>query len=196
MTYAGQVDDGGLVTRTGGLPLVPEGFEWPTCATCSGPMQFLAQLLVDESSVVAIFMCQNDPGLCEEWSPAYGGNRAMIFPRAGLAPAQVPTDGETLLPEASGVEPTAVGLPYEEAREQWAESHGRSGREVLGQLGGEPSWIQGDETPGCPSCSQPMIFVAQLEQGLSHTEINFGGGGSGYAFACRPCAQAAFLWQS
>jgi hypothetical protein len=40
-----------------------------------------------------------------------------------------------------------------------------------------------------------MNLVAQLEQGLSRSEINFGGG-TGYAFACLPCAEAAFLWQS
>ncbi|ADB33960.1 conserved hypothetical protein [Kribbella flavida DSM 17836] len=199
MMYAGRVDDGAPGTRTGGVPLVPEGFEWPTCSSCGGSMQFLAQLFVDgaepEAHVVSVFMCQNDPGLCEEWDPAFGGNRALVFPAAGLVPAQVPATGETLLPEASGVNPTVVDLPYEKAREQWADTQGISRREILGQLAGEPSWLQGDETPTCSSCAQPMAFVAQLEQGTSRAEINLGGG-SGYTFACFPCGQAAFLWQS
>jgi uncharacterized protein YwqG len=36
----------------------------------------------------------------------------------------------------------------------------------LGQrtkLGGEPDWIQGDETPVCAECNQPMSFVAQID---------------------------------
>ncbi len=27
------------------------------------------------------------------------------------------------------------------------------------------------------------------------TAINFGGDGLGYAFTCKPCQQAAFVWQ-
>ncbi|WP_432939174.1 hypothetical protein ACQPXM_28885 [Kribbella sp. CA-253562] len=158
-------------------------------------MQFLAQVLTQEH-VVPIFMCQNEPGLCDEWDPRAGGNTAFVFPRDGLAAAQVPAEGETKLPEASGITSTVIdGVPYEEARQQWATDTGRVRREVLGQLGGEPSWLQCDETPSCRSCAQPMPFVAQLEQGLSRTEINFGGG-SGYVFACWPCTEATFLWQS
>jgi hypothetical protein len=194
MTYAGPVADEAPTTRTGGVPLVPADFAWPTCATCSGPMQFLAQVLTEEHAV-SIFMCQNDPGLCDEWDPAAGGNRALVFPASELAPAQVPAKGETRLPEASGIDTLVIdGLPYETAREQWANTSGRPRREILGQLGGAPSWLQGDETPACPSCDQPMNLVTQLEQGLSRSEINFGGG-TGYAFACLPCAEGAFLWQ-
>ncbi|ONI72408.1 hypothetical protein BWI15_20450 [Kribbella sp. ALI-6-A] len=194
MTYAGPVADDAPTTRTGGVPLAPADFTWPTCAMCSGSMQFLAQVLTGEHAV-AIFMCANDPGLCEEWDPAAGGNRALVFPASELAPAQVPAEGETRLPEASGIDLVTDDAPYETAREQWAKTNGRPRREILGQLGGTPSWLQGDETPTCASCTQPMNLVAQLEQGLSRTEMNFGGG-SGYAFACLPCAEATFLWQS
>jgi hypothetical protein len=195
MTYAGPVADEAPTIRTGGVPLVPANFTWPTCATCSGPMQFLAQVLTDEH-IVSVFMCQNDPGLCDEWDPLAGGNRAFAFPREGLTAAQVPAEGETQLPEASGIASTVIdGVPYEEAREQWATETNRPGREVLGQLGGDPSWLQGDETPVCRSCAQPMPFLAQLEEGPSRTAMNLGGG-SAYVFTCLPCTEATFLWQS
>ena len=47
-------------------------------------MQFLAQVRVDDvepdaAGLLSIFMCQNDPGLCEEWDPVAGGNRAFVF---------------------------------------------------------------------------------------------------------------------
>ncbi|MGA5823794.1 DUF1963 domain-containing protein [Kitasatospora sp. NPDC094028] len=206
MTYAGPVDDQALVTRTGGVPLVPAGFTWPQCEACSGPMQFLAQLLVDAPGgqgavpaerVLSLFMCQNDPGACDEWESGGGGNRALLFPRAGLSAAPVPSEGVALLPETSGVDFTVVEtVPYGEARIGWAEANGRSPRDVLGQLGGAPSWLQHDQTPACPSCAQPMSFEAQLEQGHDYeTEMNFGGGGCGYTFTCQPCAQGSFLWQ-
>lgn len=41
-----------------------------------------------------------------------------------------------------------------------------------------------------------MTFTAQLEEGADHTSsANFDGGGRGYVFVCRPCGEAAFLWQ-
>jgi len=68
--------------------------------------------------------------------------------------------------------------------------------EVLGQVGGQPAWLQNDETPVCSVCDQPMSFVAQLEEGHDHqTAANFGGGGCGYGYRCDTCRNAAFLWQ-
>ncbi len=208
MTYAGPVDDHAPMPRIGGVPLVPAGFEWPQCAACSGPMQFLARLLVSDLSaqgsvpeasagVLSVFMCQNDPGLCDEWDPGAGGNRALLFPGVGLTVAPVPAEGETLLPETCGIDCTVIdAAAYSEARILWAQAHGSPVRDVLGQLGGVPSWLQHDETPTCPACGQPMNFVAQLEEGRDHqTTMNFGGGGCGYAFACSPCGEGSFLWQ-
>jgi hypothetical protein len=195
LTYAGPVEADAPVTRTGGTPLAPAGFEWPGCASCGGPMQFLAQLVLADC-LLAIFMCQNDPGLCDEWDPAAGANLALVLPREGLAATAVPDRGVPLLPEVSGVEQVTTAADYEQAREQWAAAAGRSRRHVLGQLGGTPSWLQGDETPSCPSCSAPMDFVAQLEEGHhGRAAMNFGGGAA-YAFRCVPCARGAFLWQS
>ncbi|WKX73351.1 hypothetical protein [Streptomyces sp. XD-27] len=196
MTYAGPVDAAALVTRTGGVPLTPAGFSWPRCATCAGAMQFLAQLLLDDL-VLAVFMCQNDPGMCDDWDPASGGNRALLFPRGGLAAAPVPDRGATLLSEVCGIAYATVDeADYDKARDQWCATHDRDVLEVLGRFGGAPSWLQGDETPPCPSCARPMAFAAQLEEGHDHrTAMNFGGGGCGYAFTCAPCLAAAFLWQ-
>ncbi|GGN23386.1 hypothetical protein GCM10011609_76180 [Lentzea pudingi] len=72
----------------------------------------------------------------------------------------------------------------------------RTEEPVLGRLGGEPDWLQDDETPACPTCATRMTFAAQLEEGYDFsTAANFGGGGRGYVFHCRPCGNAAFLWQ-
>lgn len=101
-----------------------------------------------------------------------------------------------MLGEVSAVAYVEVGGDYyEQARDIWCDQQQRPFEEVLGQLGGEPSWIQDDETPDCPVCRQPMAFVAQLEQGHDHrTAANFGGG-CAYAFVCEPCREGAFLWQ-
>ncbi|PYC71025.1 hypothetical protein C7C46_26945 [Streptomyces tateyamensis] len=203
-----------LLTRTGGVPLAPAGTVWPRCATCSGPMQFLAQILLEDldrqvgqgtqqrRGVLVVFMCQNDPGMCDEWSPTAGGNRALLFPTDGVQPMTLPElgedDRETILlgaVHAAAFEAVA-DTDYDQAGKAWAEQAGRSRLEILGQVGGAPSWVQYDETPACPSCAQAMPLIAQLEEGPDHsTAMNFGGCGSAYAFACEPCEQAAFLWQ-
>lgn len=195
MVYAGPAAADAPGTRTGGLPLVPAGFEWPVCRTCKGPMQFLAQIsladLAEEPGYLAIFMCQNDPGSCDEWDPEAGGNHAAVLPIDGLTVATPPPTGVTQLPEVSATSHTDVESGYKDARK----SYGDAVRDVLGQLGGEPDWIQGDEWPVCPECEVLMDFVVQLEEGHDHrTSANYGGG-SAYAFACYSDALGAFLWQ-
>ena len=41
---AGPTDADSTAMRTGGLPLLPAGAEWPTCGECEEPQQFLAHL--------------------------------------------------------------------------------------------------------------------------------------------------------
>jgi hypothetical protein len=201
MVYAGTAADDAEVTRTGGIPLVPAVFSWPVCRRCQGPMQFLAQVMLGDlgmdewRGVLPIFMCQSDPGMCDEWDAVAGGNRALIFPAGGLVPAVVPAGPATVLGEVSAVQYVTLSEGYDQARQAWPEREGLPWRDVLGQLGGQPSWVQADETPACPECAKPMSFVIQLEEGHDYrTAANFGGG-CGYGFACQPCGTAAFLWQ-
>jgi len=203
MVYAGPAAADSAITRTGGVPLVPAGFGWPTCRACEGPMEFIAQVMpgdlgLDEGQdVLSVFMCQNDPGLCSEWDPVAGGNKALLFPAAGLRAAVVPDGPAVGLEEVSSIQRVTASEDYDEARDGWAEREVRPAGDVLGQLGGQPSWVQGDETPACPECATPMGFAVQLEEGHDYqTAANFGGGGCGYGFTCRPCATAAFLWQT
>ncbi|AUG80601.1 hypothetical protein CFP65_5924 [Kitasatospora sp. MMS16-BH015] len=209
MTSVGPVGAESLLTRTGGVPLVPAGFVWPRCAGCGGAMQFLAQVVLDDlgrnglsgaavgRGVLAVFMCQNEPGQCGDWSAGSGGNSALVLPSAGLRLAEVPGQGALLLGAVTGVTYMQAGTGgYDDDAEVWYRTAGRAAREVMGQLGGEPEWLQGDQTPGCAGCGGEMGFVAQFEEGPdARTAANFGGGGAAYAFACEPCGEAAFLWQ-
>ncbi|WP_406512953.1 YwqG family protein [Streptomyces sp. NBC_00161] len=199
------------VTRIGGLPLAPSGTRWPTCAACSGPLQFIAQIVLDGGrGVLSVFMCANDPGMCGDWSATAGGNRAYLFPSAGLVPLPLPalpTAGDDdedddededvrQLGAVRTVERVTVAEPeYRLATKAWSEQSGRPANEVLGQLGGTADWLQNDETPDCTGCGRPMEFVARLDEGPDPlTAPNFGSG-SAYAHACEPCGRAAFLWQ-
>ncbi|MFJ6782041.1 DUF1963 domain-containing protein [Streptomyces yangpuensis] len=180
------------VTRTGGTPLAPTGTPWPTCATCTAPLQFLAQIHLGDlpghtaptPGVLALFMCANRPGQCEQWSPTAGGNLALLLPADHLEPVPAPhgTDPELLtLGAVRAAVPTPTPPP--------------PGATVLGRLGGTPDWLQYDETPDCPTCTRPMTFTAELTEGPDPaTAMNFGSGRA-YAHTCTPCGRAALLWQ-
>ncbi|MCX5390378.1 hypothetical protein [Streptomyces sp. NBC_00094] len=208
MIYDGSAPADSDVPRTGGVPLAPAGFAWPLCG-CGGPLQFFAHLPV-EDGVLSVFLCQNDPGACEFWDASSSANRVYLFPREELRPVAVPEAGLTLLPATSairthvvtidpedacdeeGIEPDA----YDLARSGWKwEPEERFGkqREVLGSLGGSPSYLEDDRLPVCPSCTGTMEFVAHLEEGMTwETAMNLGGQ-LGYVFVCRPCREGAFL---
>ncbi|MFD7451815.1 DUF1963 domain-containing protein [Kitasatospora sp. NPDC059827] len=203
------------VTRTGGVPLAPPGTDWPTCASCNGPMQFLAQVLLNDldtgsrtaptrdRGILALFACQNDPGMCDDWAPTAGGNHAFLLPTTtDLRPLplpHLPDDADETALVLGAVRAVTIEhtdqAEYDEAREAWAARTGRPDTSVLGQFGGTPAWIQGDETPTCPRCDHPMPLAVQLEEGPHPTAMNFGGGGCAYAFTCQPCTQALLLWQ-
>jgi hypothetical protein len=166
-------------------------------------MQYLGRIAIPSGDLptshhALLFMCQNDPGCCNEWEPDGGGNSVLIVAGALAESAVVPTGGVTLTETAYGTSVVSSQLDnYEAARQAWAESTGNSSREVLGQLRGSPVWIQSDETPTCDVCGNTMRFLAQLEQGPDwRTEMNFGGGGCAYVFECS-CAHSVgkFLWQ-
>jgi hypothetical protein len=204
MLYAGPADREAPGTRTGGVPHVPSAFEWPRCRECDGPMQFLAQVSMTDADadaggtgLLSIFMCQNDPGLCDEWDATAGGNRAFVFDAGAVRVATPPGDGETLREDCSAIRFENSDVDdYLEASQRWHEQTGRPQREVLGQIGGQAAWLQNDETPDCDACARPMTFVVQLEEGHEYrTSMNFGGGGCGYGFRCETCENAAFLWQ-
>ncbi len=190
-------------TRFGGQPAAPEGFlEWPTCTTCKGNMQFLCQLQTQSqscsNSLLLLFMCQNDPGLCAEWDADAGGNKVVAVGCESLKLVEPPEVGEVVRPLRHGAKIKRIGSEsYDSAREDWSNSAGINMREVLGQMGGSPSWIQGEEVPSCNSCGSQMSFVAQLEEGPDwKTAMNFGGGGCAYVYRCNcDTNQAKLFWQ-
>lgn len=197
-------DASGSATATvGGRPIAPIGVAWPECRSCQGPMQFLAQIPLAEcdevlpgrsSQSLLIFQCQNDPGMCDEWDPESGGNAAILV-EAGRGSVLPVPEGETLLPAESRLAFVAYeSRPGESPDDAYCEAIDEPGSKVIGKIGGDPLWIQGDETPTC-ECGARMSFVCQLEC-CGGGGINFGDVGVGYAFVCPECSdQARFLWQ-
>jgi hypothetical protein len=59
------------------------------------------------------------------------------------------------------------------------------------KIGGEPDWIQGDETPAC--CGRPMMFYGQL--GSLHGKYDLIDNGIIYIFICRKCLKTQSVFQ-
>lgn len=177
----------------GGLPVKEIGktLEWPRCRTCDAEMQYLGKIKTD-IGLELVFMCANDPGLCDEWDADGGGNKVIIVNDENLEFFK-PDNMELALRKTEyGVNIVETNtVDYDRARADWEGNR----REVLGQLYGEPTWIQGEETPECDCCKISMRFVAQLEEGPDHkTAMNFGSGVA-YLFDCKVGRTAKFLWQ-
>ena len=188
----------------GGHPYVPLGYPWPMCKTCAKPMRFLAQVPLEEAGLAGlsyqrkfllIFQCESQPGLCDEWLSDGGGNAAVIVDSVGakqmLAPPTAPRPFKKMAVSFKAYESSEVGrTPDDEYCDALESNEAR----VLGKVGGNPLWIQGDETPSC-ACGSRMQFLLQIEEG-SEGRFNFGGAGAGYAFICQQCpSEARFLWQ-
>ena len=187
-------DDASHDTRFGGLPAVGDDFVWPSCRSCSGPMQFQGQIRAPGAPHLhLLFMCSNHPGECDQFEADGGGNAVIAVPAAGLQLAAPPADGDTQRDTRYGARLQRV--PAQEYSDAFAAYTGRR-REVLGQIGGAADWIQSEATPVCSACQATMQFVAQLESGPDYrSEMNFAGG-CGYLFECR-CSGVSgkFLWQ-
>ncbi|MFD9479614.1 MULTISPECIES: hypothetical protein [Streptomyces] len=188
----GPVAPDALVSRTGGVPTAPAGTVWPVCRVCAGPLQFLGQIVLGDGApagpgVLILFMCAHRPGRCEQWSPTAGGNLALLLPAGELVSVPAPDADADVL----GLGAVRAAVPVPAAPDGTAPD----GRAVLGSLGGEPDWLQDDETPDCPGCARPMTFVAGLREGPEPTTAMNFGSGRAYAHACAPCGRAALLWQ-
>ncbi len=71
-----------------------------------------------------------------------------------------------------------------------------AGREAAGdrhKIGGDPDWIQADETPDCGECGEPMEFYGQLDH-LGAVE-GLVDAGMIYVFLCRECYMVVAVLQ-
>ena len=77
------------------------------------------------------------------------------------------------------------------------------------KLGGKPDWEQYDETPMCPDCKEPMLFIAQIDSIEHDSKDNphridclsgnqyymFGDVGMIYVFFCFQCLESQAVIQ-
>lgn len=190
--------DGSLETSFGGRPVVNanEKFSWPSCAQCRQYMQYEGKVSF-KGELYLLFMCEFEAGSCEGFETYTGANQVIRFIPEDAHAVDPPPLGQTTRPTSYGSRVEQVEAEsYGDAATAWPRLNGVNNRQVLGSLGGEPAWYQGDQTPNCTKCGTPMSLVAHLEEGPDYnTGMNFGGG-VGFIFTCLPCpGSAQFLFQ-
>lgn len=179
-------------TSFGGFPVkgTDNSIEWPRCENCDAELQYQGKIKTD-IGIELIFMCSSNPGMCDDWDAESGGNKIIVVDAKKLEFFK-PKDSDSIRELEYGVTVVETDdTDYYEAIENWEGDT----NEIVGQLYGEPGWIQADETPDCNCCNKPMRFVAQLgESSDQKISMNFGGG-MAYLFDCKEGKTAKFLWQ-
>ena len=205
--------------KLGGVPVLLQELEWPTCKECGQRMDFLAQLplttpipFLNQDAMAYVFMCssaseQGEVLGCATWEPFGGANAVAI--QYGTGKTIIPTTAKTPQPEF-GVTLSPVKEPQIDTADFWVNDELTAEVSEASKMGGVPAWIQSNETPRCPVCNKMMQFVAQLDAELEgslpadparwgdYHFLNFGDAGIGYLFVCQEegtAHSAAFFWQ-
>ena len=173
----------------GGTPDITDS-DIPKCRECNSTMKHVFTLdlenhpdedLREAGKAIQVFQCQNDPGMCDDWDAESGANAAYVREKSIAISGR--SDEGLLLKEDMSIEDEGQFIKLLE-----------SDAKCIGKMGGDPMWIQGDETPAC-DCGNPMRFVAQVDE-RACDDFNFGGAGCSYSYMCPECKTAKFLWQS
>lgn len=116
------------------------------------------------------------------------------------SPLDIGYDGPPVSPQfpVGPLRESVIGLAETPRRWFWQSWGCSNSRENLNRIGGEPSWVQDAEYPGCPLCDKLMTFLFQLDSDLPTAdggEWQWGSGGIAYGFWCDECSVSGLLWQ-
>lgn len=209
------------VAKLGGRPVWLERPTWPIGACTASPMMFIGQMPIPGAAarMAYLFMTDDDDCNATGFMPE-GGDTALLVQPGGRIPAFVRTASEAAGPSlwrrgSSWWEKIPVELrvdlsPLEPADERLleaaidAQDSDRAGAIGLSpedcplpgsHLGGRPHFWQ----PACVEVDDDWQFFFQLEcgdDGYDSTSftLNFGEGGTGYAFLSPDHLEGRFYW--
>lgn len=196
-------------SKFAGTPYLSDDEEWPACRNCGKPLQLFVQLnsaslpedLADAygPGIVQLFYCVSTDPHCEsECGPGSPFSECILARRIEPAVTSRVREEPRSLPmwqprRIVGWEPEAdLPHPLELRRlgikptgEERDELDARKNPLIGEKLGGWPLWVQDVEYPSCPTCSEPMEMVFQLDSLEKHLPYMFGDVGCGHLVQCR-----------
>jgi len=205
------------VTKFGGQPVWLTKPEWPLSRSSGKPMQFIAQIALDETlwpgtagKMAYLFMTDDEDGGLATWEADGGENALIIQPSTAELPVEVAANiaGSALCRwEDSGNRRIPKPCEYavrlilgeepvwqdEDARVAWDEPTFEQYVIAMegNKLGGGPFFLQSDEFPE----GDGWRLLLQLDSVSVPFEVNFGDAGVGYAFIDAAGERGRFLWQ-
>jgi uncharacterized protein YwqG len=194
-----------VVTKFGGQPVWIEEPQWPISKSTGKPMQFICQIVLDEKlfpnmmgNVAYIFMTDDsDGGLSITWEYEAGDNAVII--QKGDIPSFISVsnknENHTIEKEYMVTYTYHDDLPFVSSDDALElsddEYHNYLSSLKYTKIGGEPSFLQGDEFPEGDGCWK---LLCQLEESKMPFYINFACG-IAYAFINNKGTEGRFMWQ-
>jgi uncharacterized protein YwqG len=171
------------VSKLGGQPVWLAGPQWPVSRQLGEPMRFLGQFQLpgEPGRLGYLFMTEDeDRHVDGTWEPESGENALIVQP-GGRVPAFLEVvdtaTGPSLRLGGDEAELAIDVAPAEPAT-------------TSNRLGGEPEWLQGDETP-----ADGWRLLVQLDSSTDLFTVDFGEG-VGYGFVSPDGAEGRFVWQT
>jgi hypothetical protein len=179
------------VTKLGGQPVWLAAPQWPLSHDLGVPMWFVAQFALPARAGrprLAYLFMTDAAGFVEAAAEREAGENAVVIQPDGRVPVLHPRDRPapapirvTALATGPTVGPDHVAVENPAPPEKYGPWQ---------FLGGEPNWLQGDDSIG-----PGWELIAQLDAMSLPLTVNFGDDGMGYAFVSPDGDEGRFLWQ-
>ena len=194
------------VTKFGGQPVWLTGPMWPLSRSTGKPMRFICQvqipaaLGVEVQRMAYVFLSDNglDGTVEASWESQAGENAVILQPGPfdALVPVSAQAQGPTLLVrrETASLLDRLLGrkrITFESS-EFCVRLIETDDPERGTCIGGEPAWLQADETPA----DGPWRFLMQIDSLCPDWFLNLGDAGMAYVFLSPDGLRARMLWQS
>jgi hypothetical protein len=205
------------VTKLGGLPVWVDKPAWPISAATGEPLLFIGQIVidprlfpVDPGRIAYLFMTGGNAGKLGTWSPNSSESAVII---QQISPHRKTTiiEGPRLMEsfwegtvrmerplELMATVNIEEAIPEDDADEIFFGRGEDLWKDYLTginqKIGGEPNWIQGDETPDGWRLLLQLPESPKVNGRSVETNLNFGTG-SAYVFVSPDYSQGVLLWQ-
>lgn len=195
-------NENNVVSKFCGQPLLNNKHLLPECGNCKDPMQLFVQLDSRElneisigEGILQVFFCTNEDSECDTYEPISqcscarflpidkeystlnnSANDSVNFPEKFIEGWSENFD----YPRADELEMLGCKLSDDEGQMIWDKGFPLEGD----KLAGWPMWIQSIEYPTCPTCSDKMGSIFQIDS-EDNVPYMFGDGGIAHIMQCK-----------
>lgn len=197
-------DAGPEASKFGGIPFLPAGEDWPSCANCHQPMQLFLQLNADDTPIpmpyaglLQFFYCvnpnRNCETDCEAWAPRARSTLLRIVPisadprRLDALPDHARFPAVTIrnwtqatdFPSVEDFDVAGIVFSDYLIGDIVRSYQPKEGDKLLGW----PAWVQNADYQNCDRCGNTMNVIFQIAS-EDNIPYMFGDVGNGHISIC------------